>query len=335
MTAPRHRPNLAAVLIVRDEAANLSTCLASVGELVDEIRVHDTGSTDATFDIAIRHGAVVTRGPWTGDFATARNAALAGNSTEWVLSIDADERAVADPVALRETIKTADVDVFEVEIDNLSDEMAYTYHAGRLFRQTSAIWSGRVHEELVGRTRELRTARLPRSVLSLSHVGYQTAALRHDKALRNAEVSRAVLDELAAAGTTDPVAVARALLDLGRSFVGAGRKQDAVDTFEALRALCPGTDEWIRGTDALARLLLGDGMDEVVLHLTGELRNAGVAEVYCDWLACQALAQLGRVEEAADLLSRIDVVVDTAGRHYDPAALVELKKLMGELRYAN
>ena len=72
------RRRLAASLIVRNEALTLTACLASLAGVVDEIHVHDTGSTDGTPELAAELGATVTHGRWTDDFAAARNDALAG-----------------------------------------------------------------------------------------------------------------------------------------------------------------------------------------------------------------------------------------------------------------
>ncbi len=49
---------LSAVLITRNAAAQLSACLASLA-FCDEIVVVDSGSDDATLDIARQHGARV------------------------------------------------------------------------------------------------------------------------------------------------------------------------------------------------------------------------------------------------------------------------------------
>ena len=65
------------VMIVRDEARCLERCLASARPWVDGIVVLDTGSVDATVEIARRHGARVAHFEWIDDFAAARNAALA------------------------------------------------------------------------------------------------------------------------------------------------------------------------------------------------------------------------------------------------------------------
>ena len=71
--------------------------------MVDEIVIADTGSTDGTPEIAREFGARVIEIPWQNDFAAARNRALAGMRSEWVLSLDADE--MLDPAAEAEISK--------------------------------------------------------------------------------------------------------------------------------------------------------------------------------------------------------------------------------------
>ncbi|WP_433203535.1 glycosyltransferase [Dactylosporangium sp. CS-047395] len=318
--------NLVAVLIVRNEAANLPGCLSSLGGIVDAVHVHDTGSIDATADIARSHGASVSSGPWTDDFAAARNAAVAAAGRPgWVLSIDADDRAEADPARLRAVLAGARTDAFLVQIDNAHDELPYTLHTPRVFRPDRVHWEGRVHERLVPE-HGVWTA-LPREALRLTHIGYEEPETRRRKAVRNIAIGEAEL-----ATVTDPGLLATTLLDLGRSYVGAGRAQDAVDTFERLRAHCaPGDRQWVLGTDALARLLLGAGHDDAVVFLARELRDQGADRQYCDWLEAQALAQLGQAAEAWRLLGGVRHVVDPAGRVYPPTHLAELRRLLGEL----
>lgn len=82
---------LAAVLIVRDEARSISRCLQSVGPWVDRLLVLDTGSTDTTVELARAAGAHVHKTAWLGSFALARNQALDLANADWNLILDADE----------------------------------------------------------------------------------------------------------------------------------------------------------------------------------------------------------------------------------------------------
>ncbi|GAA1813977.1 hypothetical protein GCM10009682_38770 [Luedemannella flava] len=324
--------SLAATMIVRDEAAVLAASLRALRNVVDEIHVHDTGSTDGTVSLAASLDAIVSRGLWTNDFASARNDAMAGWTADWVLAVDADEQAVADPAALRAFLAGTDADLLLVEIDNEQDRSAFTHRTGRLFRPSAGEWSGAVHEQVVARSGRLRVAHLPREVLHLRHTGYATEAVRYAKCVRNAALAQAAVDDLVAQGATaSPTAVAATLLDLGRSLVGAERRQEAVDAFETLRELFPGTREWLVATDFLARQVLAAGLDEVCLVLVDQLRAAGAPPMYCDWLAAQAIAQLGDVAAAQRLLDGVTEVVDTDGRRYETTALRELKDLLGSL----
>jgi hypothetical protein len=335
VTSDSPRPFLAAALIVRDEADHLPGCLESLTGVVDEVHVLDTGSTDGTAELAAELGATVAHARWRDDFAFARNAAQEGWSSEWVLAIDADTRLVADRAALGDLLSHTDADVLLIDIDNVHDETPYTHQGGRLYRPDAVLWTGRVHEQLIGRNGPARVAAAPRTTISMIHLGYAEPAVRVAKSVRNAELAQTTLDALAAQGdAADRTAVARTLLDLGRSLTGAGRRQAAVDTFEAVRELFPGTPEWLQATDFLARQVLAAGLDEVCLGLSEQLRAAGARPEYCDWLAGQALAQLGEIDRAWRLLSGVSEVIDTAGRRYDPAALRELVDLVGRLRAA-
>ena len=77
--------------IVKNEAKSLPQCLESVKDVVDEMIVLDTGSTDNTVEIARELGAEVYHFQWCNDFAIARNEALDRVRGEWVLVLDADE----------------------------------------------------------------------------------------------------------------------------------------------------------------------------------------------------------------------------------------------------
>lgn len=97
------RPTLSAIVITRDEAADLPDCLASLA-FCDEIVVVDSGSTDATVALARAAGAlVIETTDWPG-FGPQKQRALDAARSDWVLSIDADERV---PAPLAEAIRRA------------------------------------------------------------------------------------------------------------------------------------------------------------------------------------------------------------------------------------
>ncbi|WP_434213000.1 glycosyltransferase family 2 protein [[Pseudomonas] boreopolis] len=86
-----HDPTpISATVITRDEADRIADCLASLA-FCDEIVVVDSGSGDATRDIAERMGARVLVRPFDG-FRSQKQFAVEQAAHDWVLCVDADER---------------------------------------------------------------------------------------------------------------------------------------------------------------------------------------------------------------------------------------------------
>ena len=83
---------LSATVVAQDEAERLGDCIESVRGFCDEVLVVDGGSRDATAQIAGRLGARVVQRPFD-DFARQHEFARSQARGEWILSIDADERA--------------------------------------------------------------------------------------------------------------------------------------------------------------------------------------------------------------------------------------------------
>ena len=84
--------DLTALILTRDEALHLPRALASLHGIATRVVVVDSGSTDATIQIARDAGAEVWTHPWTS-YAQQFNAALdrLGPGDGWVLRLDADE----------------------------------------------------------------------------------------------------------------------------------------------------------------------------------------------------------------------------------------------------
>ena len=77
------------VVTTLNNAATLDDCLASLS-FCDEIVVLDSGSHDATLQIAGRHGARIAAQPFAG-YGPQKQAAIDLASGEWILLLDADE----------------------------------------------------------------------------------------------------------------------------------------------------------------------------------------------------------------------------------------------------
>jgi glycosyltransferase involved in cell wall biosynthesis/Flp pilus assembly protein TadD/predicted O-methyltransferase YrrM len=190
------RMTVSLTLIVKNEEQNLAACLACVIDLVDEVIIVDTGSTDRTKEIAVSFGPKVKLFdfPWVKDFSAARNHALEKASAHYILWMDADDR-LDEPnrQALRQLIAS------------LRDEnAAYTLKCFcppdahgkgrtmvdhvRLFRNRHDIrWKYRVHEQILGSLRATNAEVRWGNVVFL-HTGYQDPGVRARKLRRDLEL---------------------------------------------------------------------------------------------------------------------------------------------------
>jgi glycosyltransferase involved in cell wall biosynthesis len=96
------RIKLSACIITLNEADRIEACLDSLA-FCDEIVVVDSGSTDATRDLAIAKGARVLVREFSG-YRSQKQSAIDSALHDWVLCLDADERVT---VALRTSIQAA------------------------------------------------------------------------------------------------------------------------------------------------------------------------------------------------------------------------------------
>ncbi len=83
------RQPLSLVIITFDNADTLDRCLAAA-DWVDDIVVLDSGSSDATVEIARAHGARVAVHPFD-DYGPQKQRAIDMARHHWVLNLDADE----------------------------------------------------------------------------------------------------------------------------------------------------------------------------------------------------------------------------------------------------
>lgn len=84
------RISLSVVIITNNEERNIGRCLDSLYGVADELVVVDSCSTDATREIAALKGARVIEQEFLG-YAGQKNFATAQASSDYILSLDADE----------------------------------------------------------------------------------------------------------------------------------------------------------------------------------------------------------------------------------------------------
>jgi len=160
------RASLAACVITLNEEDRIGDCLDSVA-FADELLVVDSGSTDATVEIARRRGARVIVRDWPG-YAAQKNFALEQVAADWVLSIDADERVTPELAAeIGELLAAPPEGIAGCSLPRRTWYLGrWIRHGGwypdrkvRLVRRGRGRWDGgRIHERLVaeGGIRRLR-----------------------------------------------------------------------------------------------------------------------------------------------------------------------------------
>jgi glycosyltransferase involved in cell wall biosynthesis len=141
-------------MIVKNEERFIKRCLECLNDIVDEIIIVDTGSTDRTKEIAGHYTTKIYDFEWIDDFAVARNFCFSKASMDYIYTADADE--VIDEVnlekflLLKKTINT-NVDIVEMKYSNqLEKGSTYNFdeeNRPKLFKRLRTFrWIDPIHE---------------------------------------------------------------------------------------------------------------------------------------------------------------------------------------------
>ncbi len=140
-------------IIVKNEEIHIARCLNSVAELVDEIIIVDTGSTDRTIEIVSNYTRKVYSYPWKDDFADARNYSFSHASMDYCMWMDADdilEEAEKDKFLQLKYSISPDTDMVMMKYNTSFDEAgkpSFSYFRERWIRNSGEYrWIGAVHE---------------------------------------------------------------------------------------------------------------------------------------------------------------------------------------------
>ena len=149
-----NKQEISAAMIVKNEEKNLSRCLTSIKDHVDEIIIVDTGSTDNTMEIALSFGAKIYEHPWENHFSKHRNQSIGYATKDWILYIDADEELLFnDRTELRTLLDScSDVDAALLTVEcEIPGGGRSKHNSIRLWKNHQGIhFKGRVHNEVTG-----------------------------------------------------------------------------------------------------------------------------------------------------------------------------------------
>lgn len=296
---------ISAAMIVRNEERFLADCLRSLQGIADEVVVVDTGSVDATPDIAKAHGAKLYHHPWTGDFAAARNYGLGLCTSEWILYIDADERVLPlDRARLDAALGAPGIVACNVWFSARVGQTPYSEM--RLWRNDERLrFRGCIHETIRPAVSAMATQdglRIGECPLEIIHLGYEDAQdAKHHRNL--------------------PLLLQRVQEDTSNVFnwchlgfvqSGLGDQEQSVAAFrQAVRAARESTLRLPQDSQAfveLARTLMRRG-DEAGRAEAESLVSEGLAfcptNLHLPWVRANLLVNMGRYDEALPILEHL------------------------------
>lgn len=142
-------------MIVKNEEEVLHQCLNSVNDLVDEIIIVDTGSTDKTKEIASQFTEKIFDFEWVDDFSKARNFAFSKATMDYIFWMDADDVLLEEDQIKFQQLKDSlanKVDavsmLYHIAFDEY-DNPTFSFRRNRLVKRARNFqWYGAVHEYL-------------------------------------------------------------------------------------------------------------------------------------------------------------------------------------------
>lgn len=160
-----------------NEAENIVDCIGSIKDFADEIVVVDNYSEDKTRELAKNEGARVFLHPYSGHVETSRNFGVKKVRGDWVLVLDADERASKNlKEELKKIINKKDIDIVLIPRKNIIFDKWIKYtgwwpdHQMRFFRKGSVSWSGDIDVVIAHSNRKLVLT--PKEKYALIHYNY-------------------------------------------------------------------------------------------------------------------------------------------------------------------
>lgn len=144
---------LSLCMIVKNEHDTLARCLDSVKDIVDEIIIVDTGSTDDTKNIASKYTDNVYNFKWCYDFAKARNFSFSKATKDYIMWLDADDVILEEDrekLKILKKILTPDIDMVFFKYNLNLDENgipSLSFYRERIVKRSKGYkWISPIHE---------------------------------------------------------------------------------------------------------------------------------------------------------------------------------------------
>lgn len=280
-------------MIVKNEEKVLARCLDSVADLMDEIVIVDTGSTDRTKEIAARYTDQIYDFVWIDDFSAARNFAFSKAHMDYIYSADADEVLDEENRARYRLLKEnlmPQIEIVQMKYGNqLQYGTVYNFdeeYRPKLFkRQREFVWQEPIHETIrldpVVYDSDIVITHMPEE----SHAGRDLANFRKQtgRGVRlSAHLHEMYARELFVAGTDEDFLRAE-------SFFADSVKDTERSASELTEACCVvARAARLRGDTAtffkhVCKVIAGDGCSEICCELGHFYAEAGDYEEAAVW----------------------------------------------------
>lgn len=140
-------------MIVKNEEDVIGKCLDCVKDIVDEIIIVDTGSTDKTKEIVKKYTNKIYDFQWIDDFSAARNFSFSKATKDYIFWLDADDILLEDDrLKLMQLKKQM---IFDIDVVMMRYNYSFDSHGNpilsffreRLFKRSNGYkWVEPIHE---------------------------------------------------------------------------------------------------------------------------------------------------------------------------------------------
>lgn len=151
----RQRITISLCMIVKNEETTIKQCLDSIKDVMDEIVIVDTGSTDRTKQIAAEYTDRIMDFEWADDFSQARNFVFSQATKDYIMWLDADDVLLEEDrkklLALKQTLDPKYDSISMIYHYSLDEDgkPAYSFRRNRIVKRSKNFrWFGAIHEYL-------------------------------------------------------------------------------------------------------------------------------------------------------------------------------------------